>query len=103
MREIMWHFDGKVWRTIIVENNKSMPLVEYTYKSNINNTEMQTQTQTTQPIAIQSKPQKANNYIGTCRSYDEKQPVPSFVRSLQKDAKQKKTNEVKPRKRLISE
>ena len=25
---------------------------------------------------------KTEQYIGTCRSYDEQQPVPSFVRSL---------------------
>lgn len=99
----MWHFDGRVWRTIIVEHKESVSLRKDTYKLCTANTEMQAETQTSKPIAIQSKPQKANNYIGTCRSYDEKQPVPSFVRSLQKTDQQKKTSQVKPRKRLISE
>ena len=60
---------------------------------------------TTKPIAIQpaksSTKSDDTKYIGTCRSYDENQPVPSFIRSLTKDTE--KNNEPKPRKRLISE
>ena len=37
----------------------------------------------TKPVAIKRLAlKKTDQYIGTCRSYDEQQPIPSFVRSL---------------------
>ena len=37
----------------------------------------------TKPVAIKRPAlKKTDQYIGTCRSYDEQQPIPSFVRSL---------------------
>ena len=38
---------------------------------------------TTKPMPIKKLSlKKTDHYIGTCRSYDETQPIPSFVRSL---------------------
>jgi hypothetical protein len=34
------------------------------------------------PVSIKKNTAKKEKVIGTCRSYDEEQPVPSFVRSL---------------------
>jgi hypothetical protein len=37
----------------------------------------------TKPVAIKRPAlKKTDQYIGTCRSYDEQQPIPSFVRRL---------------------
>jgi len=60
------------------------------------------QSTTTVPIVIKVKKAKDDTkYIGTCRSYDEKQPVPSFVRSLTPDSEKKKRST--GRTRLVSE
>ena len=38
---------------------------------------------TTKSMSIPvAKPNVVSNTVGTCRSYDEKQPIPSFIRSL---------------------
>lgn len=38
------------------------------------------------PVSIKTKKPTVENtediYIGTCRSYDEKRPIPSFIRQL---------------------
>lgn len=43
---------------------------------------MSTVVKVSRPVVIKKTTTKSNTIIGTCRSYDEKQPVPSFVRSL---------------------
>ena len=41
------------------------------------------ETSKSNPISIKTKkPMAEDIYIGTCRSYDEKRPVPSFIRQL---------------------
>lgn len=100
MSEVMWHFDGRAWRTVIVWRGKSEHRMNSPYINPPLSYHMQSST--TAPIAIKVK--KVNydaNYIGTCRSYDEKQPVPSFVRSLTPDSEKKKSST--GRKRLVSE
>lgn len=102
MRELMWHFDGRTWRTVVVLRGKSEHCMDSPYITPPATDHMQSTT--TAPIAIQVKKTKTDNYIGTCRSYDEKQPVPSFVRSLTPDAEKKQNNQaLVRRKRLISE
>jgi len=43
---------------------------------------MSTVVKASSPVIIKKTTTKSNTIIGTCRSYDENQPVPSFVRSL---------------------
>ena len=96
----MWHFDGRTWRTVVIFRRKSAQHISSTYITRLVSDYMQNTT--TVPIAIKVKKAKDDaNYIGTCRSYDEKQPVPSFVRSLTPDSEKKKSST--GRKRLVSE
>lgn len=57
----------------------------------------------TKPIAIRVKKTQSRTKVGTCRSYDEAQPVPSFVRSLTPELDKTQTKPTKGRKRIFSE